>query len=119
MFPIITLKRLRAVYLWDERVKWQRRHLARLQDAEKIAQAKGWSVVDVNQALGRVRLPMIPKYYDAAFMLDIPTKSLQNANPEEVRQLLGPLLELQPETRPQWLVGKPAEWPPEGWETHP
>ncbi|MFM7129610.1 MAG: hypothetical protein ACKO0V_09670 [bacterium] len=117
MFPIPSLKRLRAVYLWDERVKWQRRQLARLQEAELIARNKGWSVQDVNAALGRVRLPMIPQYYDAAFMMDIPSRSAQPADPAEVRRLLEPLVLLPPEPKPKWLEGTPAAWPPKGWET--
>ncbi|MFM7318034.1 MAG: hypothetical protein ACKO5E_13905, partial [bacterium] len=99
------------------RVKWQRRQLARLQEAELIARNKGWSVQDVNAALGRVRLPMIPQYYDAAFMMDIPSRSAQPADPAEVRRLLEPLVLLPPEPKPKWLEGTPAAWPPKGWET--
>lgn len=118
-FPVPNLRALRSVYLWEERVKWQRRHILKLQQAEAIAQKQGWSVEDVHNALGRVRLPMIPEVYDAAYMMDIPVKSTKSVEVTDIKRVLGPLLELEPEPRPLWLIGIDEKWPPEGWETKP
>ena len=117
MFPIQSLRRLRAAYIWDEKVKWQRRQLERLHLSEQIARREGWSVEDVSNAVGRVRLPMIPKVYDAVFMMDLPLKSQNKANPDQIRLALSPILTLEKEPTPEWLRGKPVAWPPEGWET--
>lgn len=119
MFPIKSLQRLRAVYLWENRVKWQRMHLAKLQQAETIAKNRHWSVEDINAAFGRVRLPLIPEVYDGALMMDLPLSSQNKANPAEVQQVLGQLLTLEPEPTPEWLIGSPELWPPDGWETKP
>lgn len=117
MFPISNLKRLRAVYIWDERVKWQRRQLARLQQAEQIALGEGWSIDQVSAAVGRVRLPMIPRVYDAVYLMNLPLKNGKNTDPDRIRRALGPLLALEAEPVPEWLRGKGVKWPPEGWET--
>ncbi|MFM1801466.1 MAG: hypothetical protein RJA81_818 [Planctomycetota bacterium] len=117
MFPIKSLKKLRAVYIWDERVKWQRRHLVKLQEAEAIAQKKGWSYADIHATFGRVLLPLIPDVYDGALLMDIPLKNSESGNPEEIRKTLGRLLTLEPEPTPQWLSRSTEIWPPKGWET--
>ena len=117
MFPIPELKRLRANYIWDERAKRQKRNLQRLQEAEKIAQARGWGSRDISAALGRVSLPEIPKVYDAVLMLNLPETGKTQADPAEIRRLLGNLLALEPEKTPQWLAGSNETWPPKGDET--
>jgi hypothetical protein len=114
-FPIPELKKLRAVFLWDERAKRITRHLVRLQNAESIAQKSGWSVADISAAFGRVRIPAIPKVYDGVYFMNLPLVSAQPANPSVVRQALSRLLEIEPETRPPWLNNISDPWPPPGW----
>ena len=41
-FPTPELKRVRANYIWRDRVKRQLRCLKRFQEAERIAQSLGW-----------------------------------------------------------------------------
>ena len=115
--PTPEMKRLRANYIWDERAKRQYRHLARLQDAEKVAKGKGWGLLDISAALGRIQLPEIPKVYDAINMMDLPKKSKFLADPSEIRRTLGKLLALEPEKRPEWMRMAPDIWPPKGDET--
>lgn len=115
-FPVPYLQRLRATFIWDERSKRQQRFLAKFQVAEAIAKKSGWSIADISNAFGRVRMPGIPKVYDGAFMMDLPLSSTAKANPETVRKALEPLLKIEPDTRPPWLLKAPDLWPPKGWE---
>lgn len=115
-FPIPELKRLRAVFIWDERAKRMARHLAKLQNAESIAQKAGWSVADISAAFGRVRIPGIPKAYDGVYLMNLPLRTTQPADQARVRQALALLLEIEPEARPPWLATAPDLWPPKGWE---
>ncbi len=115
-FPIPELRRLRAVYIWDERAKRMTRHIARFQNAESIARKSGWSVADISAAFGRVRIPGIPKAYDGVFLMNLPLDSDRPADPAAVRRALASLLEVEPEARPPWLTKAPDIWPPKGWE---
>lgn len=115
-FPIPELRRLRAVYIWDERAKRMTRHIARFQNAESIARKAGWSVADISAAFGRVRIPGIPKAYDGVYLMNLPLTSDHPADAPAVRRALGGLLEVEPEARPPWLSAAPDPWPPKGWE---
>jgi|GEM_PF-910354 len=115
-FPIPELKRLRAVFIWDERAKRMSRHLAKFQTAESVARKAGWSVADISAAFGRVRIPGIPKAYDGVYLMDLPLASARPADSAVVRQTLARLLEVEPEARPPWLDKAPDPWPPKGWE---
>jgi hypothetical protein len=115
-FPTPELKRVRANYIWRDRVKRQLRCLKRFQEAEKIAYNLGWGREDLTNAFGRIRLPEIPKVYDAVSMFDLPLKGRSPANPEEVRRRLGELLAFEPEKLPEWLAGSQIIWPPKGDE---
>jgi hypothetical protein len=115
-FPVPYLQRLRATFIWDERSKRQQRFLAKFQVAEAIAKKSGWSIADISNAFGRVRMPGIPIVYDGAFMMDLPLSSTAKANPDTVRKALEPLLKIEPDTRPPWLLKAPDLWPPKGWE---
>ena len=115
-FPTPELKRVRANYIWRDRVKRQLRCLKRFQEAERIAQSLGWGREDLSNAFGRLRLPEIPKVYDAVSMFDLPLKGRSPANPEEVRRRLGELVAFEPEKLPDWLAGSQILWPPKGDE---
>lgn len=115
-FPIPELRRLRAVYIWDERAKRMARHIARFQNAESIARKAGWSIADISTAFGRVRIPGIPKAYDGVYLMDLPLNSDRPADTATVRRALASLLEVEPEARPPWLSSALDAWPPKGWE---
>lgn len=117
LFPIPELQRLRGNFIWNSRARRQKRNLVRLQEAEKIAKARGWSRSDISNAFGRVVLPEIPKVYDAVLILDLPEKGSDVASVVEIQRSLGGLLTLEPEQRPEWMNKSSEPWPPKGDET--
>jgi hypothetical protein len=109
-FPIPELQRMRANALLLDRAAHQRRHLRRLDLAEKAARSMGIGLDAVRAAFGRVDAPELPPDYDAADLLDLPERG-SPVDPARVRQALGRYLFLEPPPRPAWL--EPGEaWPP-------
>ncbi|WP_165251678.1 hypothetical protein [Paludisphaera soli] len=109
-FPIPELQRMRANALMLDRAGHQRRHLRRLDLAEKAARSMGIGLDAVHVAFGRVDAPELPDDYDAADLLDLPERG-KVVDPARVRQALGRYLFLEPPPRPAWL--EPGEaWPP-------
>jgi hypothetical protein len=109
-FPVPELQRMRANALMLDRAEHQRRHLRRLDLAEKAARSMGIGLDAVRSAFGRLDAPELPDDYDAAELLDLPERG-RAVDPARVRQALGRYLFLEPPPRPAWL--EPGEaWPP-------
>jgi hypothetical protein len=109
MFLIPKLQRLRAVYLADERAARQRRHLARLDQAQEVARHRGIGREALRRVFGRVLWPE-PPVIDDADLLDLPRHGPETS-PATIRRAVGPAFVLEPEPRPPWLP--PEEpWPP-------
>jgi hypothetical protein len=109
MFPIQSMRTLRAAALLLDRAAWQRRHLRRLDQAQEAATSLGIGRDGIHAALGRLDMPELPKVYDAAELLDLPERG-SVADPQQVRRALGPYLFKEQEPRPAWLP--PDEpWP--------
>ncbi|MGC8641503.1 MAG: hypothetical protein ACP5XB_16685 [Isosphaeraceae bacterium] len=110
MFPILSLQTMRASVLLLDRADWQRRHLRRLDQAQKVARRLGIGREAIHSALGRLDMPLLPDVYDALGLLDLPEQG-SVTNPDQVRRALEPFLFKEPEPRPFWLP--PTEpWPP-------
>jgi hypothetical protein len=100
-FPIPKLRRLRAVYLADERAALQRRHLIRLEQSQAIARHRGIGRAALNLAVGRVLWPD-PPVIDDADLLDLPRRG-PTTDPATIRAAVGHLFAAEPEPRPPWL----------------
>jgi hypothetical protein len=93
--PVLSLRRLRASYLLQDRATSQRRHLERYEKAEAIARKLGIGLDSIHKALGRGSIPEIPDAYDSFEMLDVPETGKQ-VDSAIVREALGSWLEYQP-----------------------
>ncbi len=93
--PVLSLRRLRAAYLLQDRAASQRRHLERYEKAEAIARKLGIGLDAIHKALGRGAMPEIPDAYDSFEMLDVPETG-KPIDPAIVREALGSRLEYQP-----------------------
>ena len=110
MFPIQSLKSLRATTLLLSRADWQRRHLRRLDQAQRVATLQGIGRDAIHAAFGRLDMPELPEVYDAIGLLDLPERG-RLSDPERIRRALGPYLFKEEEPRPSWLP-KAEPWPP-------
>jgi hypothetical protein len=109
MFPIQSMRTLRAAALLLDRAAWQRRHLRRLDQAQEAASRLGIGLDGIHAVFGRLDMPELPQVYDAAKLLDLPEQG-RLADPEQIRRALGPYLFKEKEPRPAWLP--PGElWP--------
>lgn len=93
--PVLSLRRLRASYLLQDRSLSQRRHLERYEKAEAIARKLGIGLDAIHKALGRGSIPEIPDAYDSFEMLDVPATG-KPVDSVIVREALGSWLEYQP-----------------------
>jgi hypothetical protein len=109
-YPIPELQTLRTSAIVRDRAGWQRRHLAKLEQAETAARRLGIGRDAISRVFGRVRAPELPEVYDAVGLLDVPRKGTE-ANPRVIQQALGPLLAVEREPRPEW-IGADEPWPP-------
>ncbi len=117
-FKIARLQTMRANVLLIERAVWQRRHLRRLDQCERIASRMGWGRDTIRGAFGHqfipggARPPRVDQYdlYDAAALLDLPDRG-RPADPADVRAALGELYAVESEPRPSWLLPD-EKWPP-------
>ena len=109
-FPVPALQTLRTSALVRDRAAWQKRHLAKLEQAEAVARRLGIGRDAISRVFGRVPAPDLPEVYDAVGLLDLAREGAET-NPTVVRQALGPLLAVEREPRPDWIA--PEEpWPP-------
>ena len=108
--PVPALQTLRTSALVRDRAAWQRRHLAKLEQAETVARRLGIGREAISRVFGRVPAPDLPEVYDAVGLLDLSREGTET-NPTVIRQALGPLLAVEREPRPDWIA--PEEpWPP-------
>lgn len=110
MFPILSLRTMRANALLLDRADWQRRHLRRLDQAEATARRLGIGRDAIHSALGRLDMPLLPPVYDALGLLNLPDKGTMT-DPEQVRRAIGSFVFKEKEPHPAWLPPE-APWPP-------
>jgi hypothetical protein len=109
-FPIFSLQQMRCNLVVLDQAAHQRRHLGRLDLAERTARTMGAGLDVVRAAFGRLDAPLLPNAYDAVDLLDLPAQG-RPLDPARVRQALAPYLFDEPLPRPAWL--DPSEpWPP-------
>jgi hypothetical protein len=109
-YPVPELQTLRTSAIVRDRAAWQRRHLAKLEQAEAVARRMGIGRDAISRVFGRVPAPDLPEVYDAVGLLDLSREGTET-NPVVIRQALGPLLAVEREPRPDWVA--PEEpWPP-------
>jgi hypothetical protein len=93
------------------RAAWQRRFLAKLDQAEAVARQQGMGRNAIALVFGRIAAPLLPPVYDAADLLDLPRRGGET-DLALVLRTLAPYFALEPDPRPAWLL--PDEiWPPE------
>jgi hypothetical protein len=109
-FPIPGLQQMRANVVLLDQAAHQRRHLMRLDQAERAARSMGIGLDAVRAAFGRLDAPLLPDAYDAADLLDLPEHGLA-VDPARVRQALAPYIFDEPLPRPGWL-DRDEPWPP-------
>lgn len=115
-FPIPTLRRLRAHYLRDEYARWQRRYLARLDQAEAQARTAGWGRAAIRAAVGGPAGPQLmlgvnkDHGIDPVGLLALPEIG-PTGSPDSISAALLPLLTPPPERPPPWL-NPDDRWPP-------
>ena len=110
-FPIFSLQQMRCNVVVMDQAAHQRRHLRRLDQAERTARMMGAGLDAVRAAFERLDAPLLPDAYDAIDLLDLPAKG-KPVDPARVRQALAPYLFNEPPPRPSWI--DPDEtWPPE------
>jgi hypothetical protein len=102
-FPIPRLQHLRAVYLADERAKWQHRYWVRLDQAEAICRQRGIGRVAIQRTFGRLEAPEIADVYDATDMLALPWEGPET-NPARIRQAIGALIAPEPDPVPPGAI---------------
>jgi hypothetical protein len=109
-FPVTFMQNLRANGLLLDRAAWQRRHLRRLDQAQRVAARMGIGRDGVRAAFDRLDMPELPTVYDAAGLLDLPDRGTLS-DPAAIRRALAPYVFKEKEPRPAWIP--PAEpWPP-------
>jgi hypothetical protein len=107
---IPSLQQLRNNALAFDLGEWQRRHLRKLDAAERVAQRLKIGRSTIHQVFGRVDAPDLPPSYDAAELLDLPLEGVET-DPGRVRRALADDFEMEPLPRPKWLM--PGDiWPP-------
>jgi hypothetical protein len=109
-FPIPQLQRLRAVYLWSEKAERQKRHLARLDRAERQARKMRVGREPLVRIFGRVLWPQ-PPVIDDANLLDLPWKGTET-DPRVIREVFAPAFALEPAQDPPWM--QPRDEAPSG-----
>lgn len=102
-------KSARTSLLALERARWQRRHLAKLEQAEVTARKLGIGREAIRRAFGRLDAPELPPMYDAVDLLDVPPLGSET-NLARIRAAIGPLVTVEPEPRPPELPAQEA-WP--------
>lgn len=118
-FKIPRLQTMRADLLIENRVKWQRRYLRRLDSVEPVARRLGIGQDGIRAAFGHIYIPASTgrllmaqrELYDVAAILDLPEKGRPMA-PQAIRAALGSYLEADPEPRPDWIA-RSERWPPD------
>jgi hypothetical protein len=109
-FPILRLQSMRASALLLDRADRQRRHLRRLDLAQRAIDGMGLSERAVHRAFGRLDLPDLPEVYDAIVLLAFPDRP-RSDDPALARSALAPYFLMEEEPRPPWI--DPGEtWPP-------
>jgi hypothetical protein len=109
-FPIPALQQMRGNVVLLDQAAHQRRHLMRLDQAERTAGEMGIGLDAVRAAFGRIDAPLLPDAYDAVDLLDLPEHG-RAVDPARVRQALAPYLFDEPLPRPGWL-DRDEPWPP-------
>ena len=94
-YPTLALRRLRAAYLGRRISEWQRRHLARLDQAEVAARRHGIGLGLIRSAFGRLDAPDMPDTFDAADLLDTPETG-RETDPAVARRVLAPYFRVEP-----------------------
>lgn len=94
-FSIPANKRLRAVYLWNENARQQRRYLARLDRTEEAARRMGLGREAFVKTFGQVVWPH-PPVIDDGNLLDLPWKG-RDVDPAKLREMFGETFKLEPE----------------------
>jgi hypothetical protein len=118
-YPTVRLQTIRANAVLNERAKWQRAYLRRLNRAEPIAQRLDLSRATIRGVFGRQSLPVAShrpawqtELYDVASLLDLPEKGSRAIDGAAVYGALAQYLEIEPEPRPPW-IGAGEVWPPD------
>jgi hypothetical protein len=96
IFVTRKLQKLRAEFLADARAQWQHRHLKRLDHAESRARELGIGRQGIAGAFGRIKIPDLPKVYDAALLLGLPWRGVET-DPIRIRRALAPDFAMEPE----------------------
>ena len=109
-FPIFSLQQMRCNVVLMDQAAHQRRHLRRLDQAERTARTMGAGLDAVRAAFGRLDAPLLPDAYDAIDLLDLPAKG-KPVDPARVRQALAPYVFIEPAPRPTW-IDRDEPWPP-------
>jgi hypothetical protein len=109
-YPVPALQTLRTSALVRDRAAWQRRHLAKLEQAEAVARRLGIGRDAISRIFGRVPAPDLPEVYDAVGLLDLPRDGTET-DATVIRRALGLLLAVEREPRPEW-IGPEEPWPP-------
>ena len=109
--------RPRAIFLLDDKAERQRLWLARLDQAEKIADREGIDRASIRRVFGRVigsspEWPVDLREFDATDLLIMPPRSKNPPSSVAVRSALAEYLFNEPEAKPPWLKGARVNWPP-------
>lgn len=98
-FEIDWLEDIRASAMANDRAAWQRRHLAKLDEAQAICRRRGIGRDAIRRIFGRLDAPDLPPVYDAIDLLDIPPRGSET-NAKTIVRALAPYLSVEPEPRP-------------------
>lgn len=108
-FEIEWLENVRASAMANDRAAWQRRHLAKLDQAEAICRRLDIGRDILQQIFGRLDAPDLPPVYDAIDLLNIPAHGSET-NAKTIVRALAPYVFMEPEPRPPILpVGEAAK----------
>jgi hypothetical protein len=91
------------------RAAWQRRHLAKLERAEAIANESGIGRDAIARVFGRLNAPDLPSQYDAIDLLDVAPHG-RESDPDRIRAALGAYVTMEPDPRPPGLP-EAEPWP--------
>jgi hypothetical protein len=108
-FPILSLQSMRASLLLLDRAQWQRRHLRRLDQAQRAAASLGIGRDGIRATFGRLQVPELPDVYDGTDLLDLPDYG-RLTDQEAIRKALARYLFSESEPRPPWLPAGES-WP--------